>query len=214
MTRITVIGGSGYAGGHIVQEAIERGHTVTSISRNLPESKLSGVNYIADDIRHAGVLRQAVAEADVVVSALSPRGDMAGEVVEAVAKLADAASEARVRLGVVGGAGSLLVSPNGPRLLDTPDFPKDIKAEPVEMGEVLDRLRASEESLDWFFVSPAAGFGAFSPGERTGNYRVGGDVLLTDEHGKSYISGEDLAVAIIDEIETPKHHRTRFTVAY
>jgi len=79
---------------------------------------------------------------------------------------------------------------------------------------VLDDLRASDESLDWFFVSPAGGFGAWVPGEATGVFRVGGDVLLVDANGDSNISGADLALAIVNEIETPAHRRARFTVAY
>lgn len=214
MAKITVIGGSGYAGGHVVAEAAERGHTVTSISRNLPEHKRSGVNYVAGDIRHAGILRQSVHGSDIVVCALAPRGDMLGQVTTAVAALAHEATAAGVRLGIVGGAGSLFVSPDGPKLMDTPAFPAEAKAESAEMGEVLDQLKATDESLDWFLISPAGGFGSFAPGTRTGMFRVGGDILLIDEDGNSNISGQDLAVAIVDEIETPTHRRQRFTVAY
>lgn len=214
MARITVIGGTGYAGGHIVAEAAQRGHSVTSISRGFPDLKRSGVNYVAGDIRNAGMLQQAVDGANVVVCALSPRGDMVGRVADVVERLAKTVRGTNVRLGVVGGAGSLLVAPNGPQLMDTPDFPTEYKAEPTEMGEALKTLKNADTAIDWFFVSPAGGFGAFAPGERTGQYRLGDDVLLTDEDGTSYISGEDLAVAIVDEIETPAHHRARFTVAY
>jgi len=116
--------------------------------------------------------------------------------------------------GLIGGAGSLLVAEGGPKLVDTPDFPKEFAEEPRVLDAVLQDLRGAEEGLDWFFVSPAAGFGSFAPGERTGAYRIGGDVLLTDENGDSHLSGQDLAVALVDEIETPAHRRTRFTVAY
>ena len=75
-------------------------------------------------------------------------------------------------------------------------------------------LRADTSGADWFFVSPAAAFGSYNPGQPTGKYRVGGDILLTDESGKSEISGADYALAFVDEIEHPAHHRTRFTVAY
>ncbi|MGO1544223.1 MAG: NAD(P)-dependent oxidoreductase [Gulosibacter sp.] len=214
MARITVVGGSGYAGSNIVKEAASRGHQVTAISRNLPQSKVSGVTYIAGDILERSIINQAVSGSDVVVSALSPREDMAGKVVDVVRDLANAAKDAGVRLGVVGGAGSLLVSPDGPKLLDTPDFPEEFKTEPAEMGRVLDNLHTADETLDWFFLSPAGGFGAFAPGERTGEYRLGGDVLLTDEEGNSNLSGEDLGVVIVDEIETPAHRRQRFTAAY
>ena len=98
--------------------------------------------------------------------------------------------------------------------MDTPDFPTEFAAEPRVLDAVLQNLRASDESVDWFFLSPAAGFGDYAPGEATGSYRVGGDVLLSDDEGKSYISSQDLALAIVDEIEKPAHRRTRFTVAY
>jgi hypothetical protein len=88
------------------------------------------------------------------------------------------------------------------------------KGEAGSAAEVLEALRADATGADWFFVSPAAGFGSYNPGTPTGKYRVGGDILLTDESGKSEISGADFALAFVDEIETPRHHRTRFTVAY
>jgi hypothetical protein len=79
---------------------------------------------------------------------------------------------------------------------------------------VLDALRASDSPTDWFYVSPAAGFGSYAPGERTGQYRTGGEILLIDESGTSFISGEDYAIAFLDEIENPSHSRSRFGVAY
>jgi putative NADH-flavin reductase len=168
-------------------------------------------------VREEGFLAEVLEGADVVVSALSPRGDMADlEAFRAlIATVGRIAREKGVRLGVIGGAGSLLVAEGGPKLVDTPDFPKEFAEEPRVLDAVLQDLRAAQdEGLDWFFVSPAGGFGSYAPGERTGSYRVGGDVLLTDAEGNSYISGEDLAVALVDEIETPAHRRARFTVAY
>ena len=82
------------------------------------------------------------------------------------------------------------------------------------MLDVLEALQASEDSLDWFYIHPAAGFGSFHPGERRGAYRVGGEVLLSDRKGRSEISGADFALAILDEIEKPVHRRRRFSAAY
>jgi putative NADH-flavin reductase len=104
-------------------------------------------------------------------------------------------------------------SPRGPRVVDV-DFPDAFKAEALEMIGVLEDLQAEQTGRDWFFVHPAGGFGGFNPGERTGTYRVGGDVIVTDAEGQSYISGADLAVAVLDEIENPQHSRQRFTVGY
>lgn len=214
MSKITVVGGTGYAGSNIVAEAARRGHEVTSLSRSVPEDGTAGVAYVAADLLDAGAVAAAIGETDVIVSALSPRGALEGKMRGAVAQLADLAAERGARFGIVGGAGTLLVAEGGPRLIDTPDFPEAFRAEAIEVGGILDDLRAREDSLDWFFVSPAATFGAHAPGAARGTYRVGGDVLVVDDAGESAISGPDFGLAIVDEIDTPAHHRERFTVAY
>ncbi|RYE79896.1 MAG: NAD-dependent epimerase/dehydratase family protein [Myxococcales bacterium] len=216
MARITVLGGTGYAGAHLVSLAAQRGHDVTSYSRSEPATPVAGVDYRTGDVTDDAVLAAAVQGADVVVSAIAPRGEIAAEGVvrDRLAKLADVAQAQGVRLGVIGGAGSLLVAEGGPKLIDTEGFPEEFKPEAREMGAVLDQLRASDEQLDWFFVSPAAMFGSFNPGEARGTYRVGGDILLADENGNSDISGADFAAALVSEIEEPQHRRARFTAAY
>ncbi|MCS4276089.1 putative NADH-flavin reductase [Mycetocola sp. BIGb0189] len=214
MTQITILGGTGYAGSHIAREAVSRGLSVRAFSRSVPEAPIEGVDYVTGDVQDADTLTAAVTGTDVVVVALSPRGGQEGKVAPLIARLAAEAEAASVRVGVVGGAGSLLVTPGGPRVVDTPDFPEAVKPEAFEMGEALEQLRTTPESLDWFYVSPAGGFGAWAEGEKTGTFRVGGDILLADAEGKSEISGADFAQAIVDEIVTPAHSRTRFTVAY
>lgn len=214
MTQITILGGTGYAGSHIAREAVSRGLSVRAFSRSVPETPIEGVDYVTGDVQDADTLTAAVTGTDVVVVALSPRGGQEGKVAPLIARLAAEAETANVRVGVVGGAGSLLVAPGGPRVVDTPDFPEAVKPEAFEMGEALEQLRTTPESLDWFYVSPAGGFGAWAEGEKTGTFRVGGDILLADAEGKSEISGADFAQAIVDEIVTPAHSRTRFTVAY
>ena len=187
---------------------------MTSYSRKAPEQPVAGVDYKTGTVLDESVLVQAVADTDVVVSALSPRGDMEGQTSGVLAKVADLARNSGVRLGVIGGAGSLLVAPDGPKLAETDGFPDAFKPEAAEMGAVLEDLRASSGGLEWFYVSPVGGFGAWAPGEATGTYRIGGDVLLTDADGQSNISGADLAKAIVTEIEEPTHTGSRFTVAY
>ncbi|GAB2570727.1 NAD(P)-dependent oxidoreductase [Leucobacter ruminantium] len=214
MTAVTVIGGSGYAGAHIVEAAAVRGLEVTSLSRGETAEQVAGVRYLRGSLLDAADRARALDGADVVIAAVSPRGDMAGRVRPAIAALAADAAEAGVRLGVIGGAGSLLQEPGGDLVMNGPDFPEEFKAEAREMGEVLDDLRAAPEALDWFFVSPAGSFGPWVAGEYRGEYRVGGDVLLVDESGESAISGADFGVAVVDEIEEPAHRRERFTVAY
>jgi len=214
MTRIHVFGGTGYAGGSIVTEAANRGHAVTSISRSRPAQQLDRVGYLEGSILDAGTRAEVLAGTDVVVVAVAPRGEMAGRVQPAIKALASDARGTDVRLGVIGGAGSLQVAKDGPRLSETPDFPAAYQAEALEMAAALDDLRVEPEALDWFYLSPAAGFGGFAPGEQRGTYRVGGDLLLTDAEGNSFIGGADFGRAVVDEIERPVHRRVRFTVAY
>lgn len=113
------------------------------------------------------------------------------------------------RLMVVGGAATLEVAP-AHMLIDAPGFPAAYRPEAEAGRRFLDVLRA-ERTLDWTFLSPSA---EFVPGERTGKFRLGSDQLLTDANGKSWISMEDYAIAFVDELETPKHSRQRFTVGY
>lgn len=212
MTRIAVIGGTGYAGSNIVAEAVSRGHSVVSVARSVPTERVEGAIYLEGTILDVPGLLTQLEEVDVVIQALSPRGDMVGKVRPATAELFAALPD-NVRLGVVGGAGGSLVAPGGPRLVDA-GFPEEFKAEAMEAVGVLEDLQKSPEDKDWFFVHPAGGFGNWAPGERRGTYRDGGPVLVTDDKGDSFISGRDLGVAFVDEIENPKHHRENFAVGY
>jgi len=213
MARIAVIGGSGFAGRHIVEEAASRGHSVLSVARRLPGERHEGVTYIEGSITDVPDLLRQLEGVDVVISAVSPRGDMQGLVRPNLRALFSLLPD-DVRVGVVGGAGGSLIAPGGERLVDQPSFTPEYKPESLEMYGVLEDLQDDDSDRDWFYVHPAGGFGAFNPGERTGRYRIGGDVLVADENGESYISGADLAVAVLDEIEQPKHRRQRFTVGY
>jgi uncharacterized protein len=212
MARISVFGGTGYAGSNIAREAARRGHQVTSISRNLPDEQTDGVTYVQGSLLDATDRAKALDGADVVVVAAAPRGDMAETLRGGIADLSAEAAEAGVRLGAIGGAGALQVTAGGPRLFDLADFPAEYKPESLTMLAVLEDLQATD-GLDWFYVRPPALFGSFNPGESRGTYRVGGEVLLSDDNGVSDISGADFGAAIVDEIETPAHRRTPFTVA-
>ncbi|MFV0320139.1 MAG: NAD(P)-dependent oxidoreductase [Microbacterium sp.] len=213
MAHIAVIGGTGYAGGHIVAEAVSRGHDVVSIARTLPAERVEGALYLEGTLLDVAGLVAQLAGVDVVVSTVAARGDMLGKVRTQTAELIEVLPE-DVRVGVIGGAGGSLVEPGGPRLVDTDGFTPEYKPEALEAYGVLEDLRRTAASRDWFYVHPAGGFGAWNPGERTGAYRDGGDVLVVDEKGDSFISGADLGVAVLDEIEQPKHRRERFAVGY
>ncbi|WP_348788785.1 NAD(P)H-binding protein [Leifsonia sp. NPDC080035] len=216
MARITVLGGTGYTGAAIVAEAARRGHEVTAVSRSEPSEPVDGVEYVVGSVLDPAVLDRVVPERDAVISALSPRGDMAGELEGVIRELARRADGTPTRIAHVGGASSLLVAPDGPRLWDVTkdELPDTVKPE-IETGmTILDDLKATPETVDWFYISPPEVYGAWAPAPATGRYRLGDDVLLRAEDGTSTISAADLAVAIVDEIERPAHHRRRFTAAH
>ena len=213
MPRIAVIGGTGYAGSHIATEAVRRGHTVVSVARSVPAERVEGATYLEGTVLDVPGLVAQLEGVDVVVSAVAPRGDMAGKLRPAIAELVTALPDT-VRLGVIGGAGGSLVAEGGPRLFDTDGFAEEYKPEASEAIGILEDLQADDTGRDWFYVHPAGAFGAWAPGERTGRYRDGGAVLVVDENGESSIGGADFAIAVLDEIEDPKHERERFTVGY
>lgn len=201
--KVAVIGASGRGGSRIVDELARRGHQVTAIARHPEKIKAhAGVSAVTGDLFDAGFAK-LLAGHDAVVSAVHFSASDPRKLIEAVR----AAGVGRYL--VMGGAGSLEVAP-GVRLVDTPAFPAIYKDEATKGGDFLDMLR-SESGLDWSFLSPAA---MIDSGARTGKFRLGKDQLLIDAQGKSFISFEDYAVAVVDELERPQHSRQRFTVAY
>lgn len=213
MSRIVVIGGTGYAGSHIVAEAARRGHNALSVARTAASDRQEGVTYIEGSLLDVPGLVAEIQGAEVVIVSVPARGEMVGLLRPAVAELV-ATLQPGTRVGVIGGAGGSLSAPGGPRVIDLPSFTEEYKPEALEAIAILEDLQAGDPSVDWFYVHPAGGFGEWNPGERTGSYRDGGDVIVTDADGESFISGADLAVAVLDEVETPKHSRERFTVGY
>ena len=202
--KIAVIGASGNAGSRISAELAGRGHAVTAIARNPGKvASQANVTAIEGDVLDQAGLAGLLAGHDAAVSSVHFLDSDP-------ARLIGAAKESKVgRYLVVGGAGSLEVAP-GVRLVTTAGFPVAYKAEAEKGAAFLDLLRAEKE-LNWTFLSPSA---LFTAGERTGKFRLGTDQLLTAEDGKSWISFEDFAVALADEIERPAHIRQRFTVGY
>jgi putative NADH-flavin reductase len=214
MTTLVIFGGTGYAGGNIAAEAVKRGHTVISYSRNLPANPLDGVEYRTGSLTDSHVLGHAGQDGDEIVVAVHGADVDGQKLVDVLPKLVATALAHDVRLSFVGGAGSSLVAEGGPRLVDTPEFHEEWKPEALSHAEVLEALRRTPEELRWFYVSPAALFGAWAPGETTGSYRSDDDLLVTKEDGSSEISGTDFALAYVDEIERSKHPRQRFTVGH
>jgi putative NADH-flavin reductase len=202
--KIAIIGISGNVGKRIAEEALNRGHQVMGIARNIDDvaarKNLSlKVGYINNPEALAGVLKGN----DLVVSSVKPTDFDPGQLIQAV-RLSGVK-----RWLAVGGAGSLEVSP-GVTLLDTGKLPDPVVAAARGAQDFLNILR-SVEDLDWTVLSPAV---EFSAGERTGKFRLGNDQLIIDEKGKSAISFEDYAVALLDEIEEPHHTKGRFSIGY
>ena len=214
MSTIVIFGGTGYAGGNIAREAASRGHRVISYTRSEPTDRAEGIEYRIGSLTDDAVATAAAADADDLVVATHGLDVGGSPLVDHVGHLVAASIEHDARLSFVGGAGTLLVSPDGPRLVDTPDFPEPYKPESLAHARVLDTLREAPEELRWFYVSPAAEFGSWVPGETTGEYRLGGDELLVTADGESEISGTDYAKAYVDEIERGDHPRQRFHVAH
>ncbi|HEV2611522.1 MAG TPA: NAD(P)-dependent oxidoreductase [Noviherbaspirillum sp.] len=202
--HIAIVGATGNVGKRITAEALARGHHVTAISRN-PDN--SGDNEqlrsVHGDAHKPMALAQSLAGHGAVVSAVMFLQSDPAQLVDAVR-----ASGVK-RYLAVGGAGSLEVAP-GRLNIDEPDFPAFAKAEAARGKAFLDYLREVRD-LDWTFLSPSS---IFTAGKRTGVFRLGKDALLTGADGKSWISYEDYAVALLDEIERPQHIRERFTVGY
>ena len=215
--KIALIGATGFVGAPLVAELLQRGHQVTALARN--PSKLAAHAKLTArtlDVNDPDAVAAAVKGHDAVISAFNPGWDAPG-LYELFTKGHDAivagVEQSGVkRLLVVGGAASLFVAP-GVQLFDTPEFPSHVPANVIPGAraarDALTRLRGNT-TLDWTFLSPPA---LLAPGERTGQYRVGGEQLLMAGEAPAGISVADLAVAIVDEIETPKHIRARFTVA-
>jgi len=202
--KIAIIGATGNIGSRILAEAVHRGHVVTALARN--PSRFQGqalVTPVPVDVTNPDALIRSLQGHDAIVSALHFDGTDAQSLIHAVR-----ASGVK-RLLVVGGAGSLEVAP-GKVLVEQPGFPAEYKNEATAGRHFLDTLRG-ENLLEWTFISPSA---LFVPGERTGHFRLGTDTLLHDADGKSWVSYEDFAIAMLDEIEHPAHVRQRFTVGY
>lgn len=219
MTHVSVFGGTGFGGTQVVREALRRGHTVTVLSRSAPAEPIAGVSYLQGTISDPAAIERATAGADVIIGAISPRGETLGTLVEGYGALSTRATELGARLIVIGGFGSLRYEESGPRVIESVDS-LGLPADHVAEGKEMDRVRQSlmddaPAELDWLFVCPAAVFGAYT--ERTtprGTYRVGDDVAIFDDEGGSAIEPEDLALAIVDELEKPTRHRSLIHFAY
>ena len=215
--KIVLFGETGNVGRCVAAEALSRGHELVGVVRDPGAVAASDprIRRVKGDATKADSVAEIVKGADAVVSAISPRPNARGLAAPSLVANARAVIAGLRRAGVkrvlfVGGAGSLEVAP-GQQLVDQPGFPEAYRAEALEGREALGVWRSEAGGLDWSFLSPAA---EIAPGERTGRYRTTGDQFLVDAAGKSFITFEDYAVAVLDELEHPRHVGRRFGVAY
>lgn len=208
--NVVLYGASGMIGSRILKELTSRGHNVTVVARD-PVKVPSAANarVLRGDVLDAKSVASTAKGADAVISAFGPGAGASGLMTDSTRALIAGLKDAGVRRFImVGGAGSLLVAP-GVDVIDSGHLPAEWRDIAIAHRDALAILRQSD--LDWTSLSPAA---FIQPGERTGKFRLGGDSLVADERGNSRISSEDYAVAIVDELEQPKHIRQRFTLAY
>jgi uncharacterized protein len=208
--KIALCGATGRAGSRILNELVKRGHQVVAIVREAgsPPSR-AGVVVAVDDLTDSGRTAETIKGADGFISAYAPPPDDLEELVRVTKRLVEATDRSGVnRFLMVGGAGSLEVSP-GLTLSDSGKLPPEWLPIAAAHARALDVLRSSP--IHWTSLCPAA---YFDPGERTGRFRPGTNNLLIDTNGDSRISMEDYAIAMVDELEDPKHDRRRFSVGY
>lgn len=215
--KIAVIGASGFVGKHLVSELVNRKHSIKAFARN-SENILAheNVEKIALDVNDVEKLATNLKDVDVVVSAYNAgwtNPNLYDDFLKGSKSIQEATKKAGVkRLIVIGGAGSLQATPEI-QIVDTPEFPAEIRPGALAARDYLNILK-EETELDWTFFSPALEMHPGTSGVRKGTYRLGTDYPVADENGRSVLSVEDVAVVIADEVEQPKHIKQRFTAAY
>lgn len=213
--KIAIVGATGFVGTHIVEEALTRGHQVLALTRNPHKVMLSeSVTAVSVDVNESKALAEAIHGYDVLVHAFAaPRSDSIEERIGKQTKGTQSIIRAVKQTGIqrliaVGGAGTAEVAP-GVALMNSYFFPPEYEGG-ARSTAVIKELLQKEDAFDWVFISPP---NFLEDKERTGKYRTGKDNLVIElATGRSYMSVADYAVAMLDEIEAPKHHRQRFTV--
>jgi uncharacterized protein len=215
--KIALIGATGFVGSNILHELSSRNHDIVAIARNISNEKNSyNITWQKADVNNVDELVKIISGKDVVINAFNAgwtNPNLYNDFIKGSKAIHEAVKKSGVkRLIFVGGAGSLFVAP-GLQAVDTPGFPKEFHAGASAARDYLNVIK-HEKELDWVFVSPALEMHPGITTGRTGKYRLGFDNPVFDENQRSAISVQDLAVAIADEVENPRHHRVRITAAY
>jgi putative NADH-flavin reductase len=209
--KVALYGATGQSGSRILKELVSRGHKVIAIARNPASLTDRGLDVLVrkDDLSDPQSIAAAIDGADAVVSAYGPPRDDVDALVGVTERLIEAVSQRPgIRLVVVGGAGGLNVAP-GVTLLESGYMPEAFHPIVKAHIKTYNVLRASK--INWTYFAPAA---YFEPGQRTGKFRLGTDELIANAQQESRISMEDYAIALVDELEQPKHRRQRFSIGY
>ncbi|MBQ6198833.1 MAG: NAD(P)H-binding protein [Bacteroidales bacterium] len=214
--KVLLIGATGFVGSAILNELISRGHEVTALVRNADKlAGKKGIKAVVGDVADEEAVTHLAEGKDAVISAYNPgwmNPDIARLITENYPKILSAAKKSGVgRLLIVGGAGTLFCAP-GLRVVDSGAIPEEIMGGVRPLGDFYLNTLTKEQDIDWVFFSPAGAFD--EKGERTGNFRLGKDDLIVDANGQSHISVQDYALAMVDELEKPAHHKERFTIGY
>lgn len=219
MKNVVLIGASGFVGNAILNELLNRGHHVTAIVREKAKVKVNSPKLEVKeiDVENVPVIVDTLKGVDAVISAYNPgwsNPNIYEDTLRVYPKILDEVKAAGIkRLLIVGGAGTLFVKP-GVRLVDTGLLPEAWLPGVKSLGKFFLETLVNEKDLDWVFFSPAANLGNLTTGIRTGKFRLGKDDLIVDEKGDSFISVEDYAMAMVDELEQENHHQERFTIGY
>ena len=220
--KVALIGASGFVGSAILNELLNRGYQVEALVRQPEKITITNAAFTVTkvDVADQQSLEAIIKGYDNVISAYNPgwaTPNLYEDTLANYPKILNAAKNAGVkRLLIVGGAGTLFVKP-GVRLVDTGTLPAEWVPGVKSMGEFYLNTLMAENDIDWVFFSPAGNLGdmgANGPGKRTGVYRLGKDDMIFDANGNSFISVEDYAKAMVDELATPAHHKERFTIGY
>ena len=212
--KVALIGATGFVGSHLLEELVNRGYDVTALARSVEKIPVKNgkPKTVAIDVTDTKALAEAIKGNDIVLSAFNAgwsNPNIYNDFMKGSQAIENAVKAAGVkRYVVVGGAGSLFI--DGKQIVDAPDFPSQFKDGATAARDYLNIL-LKEAELDWTFVSPALDM---YPGKRTGKYRLGTESPVFNDKGDSVISVQDLAVAIVDELENHKFSRQRFTAGY
>ncbi len=209
MKKVAIVCAAGKQGKLLVNEAVSRGYDVTGFVRGGDKVENEKAKTVVKDL--FDLTREDLIGFDAVIDAF---GAWTPETLPlhrtSLKHLCDILSGTKVRLLVVGGAGSLYVNPEHTvQVKDLESFPDVFKPLANMQGAALDDLRKRNDVL-WTFLSPAGDFVA--DGERTGEYLLGGEEYFVNDKGESRISYADYAIAMIDEIENENNIQKRFSV--